>query len=347
MASSDGNLASLALILGCAGTRLSEDERRFFREARPCGFILFARNCETPDQVRTLVAELRASVEDAAAPVLIDQEGGRVVRLGPPHWRKPPASAVFGSLAQRDPASAERAVYLNARLMAAELAALGITVDCYPVLDLHRPGASQVVGDRAFGSNPDDVARLGRAACNGLLDGGVLPVIKHMPGHGRAQVDSHHDLPVVEAPIEQLETTDFAPFRALADMPIGISAHVRFDALDAARPATTSATVICDIIRGAIGFDGLLLTDDLSMSALKGDVADRARASLDAGCDVALHCNGRLSEMKSIAAAVSRLSGQAARRYRAALERLSPAKPFDAAEGASQLAALISVVAAA
>ncbi|MGD9536275.1 MAG: beta-N-acetylhexosaminidase [Alphaproteobacteria bacterium] len=346
MANNTDRRAPLALVLGCAGVRLDEAERAFFREARPCGFILFKRNCESPDQVRALVSDMREAVDDPKAPVLIDQEGGRVVRLGPPHWRKPPAGAVFAALVQRDVASAERAVYLNARLMAAELAALGISVDCYPVLDLRRPGASEVVGDRALGSCPADVTRLGRAACNGLLDGGILPVIKHMPGHGRARVDSHHTLPVVDATRAQLEASDFQPFRALADMPIAITAHVRYEAIDTERPATISPIVIREVMRGFIGFDGLLLTDDLSMAALEGSIAARAAASLEAGCDVALHCNGRLEEMEQVAAAVPPLAGEAARRYAAALARLSAPAPFDVADGRSHLAGLIGAAAA-
>lgn len=333
--------ARRALILGCEGVRLDAEERAFFRDTRPCGFILFKRNCETPDQVRALVAELRDAAALPDALVLIDQEGGRVARLGPPHWRRPPAGAVFDALASRDPEAARRAVYLNARLIAADLAALGINVDCYPPLDLRVPGASPVIGDRALGTTVSQVAALGRAACEGLLDGGVLPVIKHLPGHGRATADSHVALPIVTTPRAELEASDFAAFRALADMPIGMTAHVRFDAIDARQPATLSRGVIGEVIRGSIGFDGLLLCDDLSMAALSGSRAERARAALDAGCDVVLHCNGVAGEMAEIAAATPRLSAAAARRLEAAKARLRPSPAFDGGAALAELARLI------
>lgn len=333
--------ARRAFILGCEGPTLLAEEAAFFREAEPLGFILFARNCETPAQVRALTAALRETVDDPDAFILIDQEGGRVARLGPPHWRRPPAGEVFDQLAGRDLEAARRACYLNARLIAADLASLGISVDCYPALDLRVMGANAVIGNRALGATPTQITTLGRAACQGLFDGGVLPVIKHMPGHGRSTVDSHHSLPVVTAPIETLEASDFAPFRALADMPIGMTGHVCYEALDPANPATTSGLVIERVIRGAIGFDGLLLTDDLSMAALSGTRGERAQAALEAGCDVALHCNGKLEEMREIAAIAPRLSADAARRYERALAMRGAPAPIDPSVVGLELAGLL------
>src|SRR3990172_9532156 len=271
------------VILGCAGPTPDAPERRFFRAADPLGFILFKRNCTAPKQVRLLVAELRDAVGRADAPVLIDQEGGRVARLGPPHWRTPPPAPRFGLLAARDRDAAAEAARVNARLLAADLAELGITVDCAPVLDLRLPGAHDVIGDRAFHSDPEVVALLGRAVAEGLLAGGVIPVVKHMPGHGRAMIDSHAALPRVATSRSELEHTDFRPFRALNDLPWGMTAHVVYEAIDPERPASTSPVVIGEVIRGHIGFDGLLVSDHLSMQALQGRLADRTRAALAAG----------------------------------------------------------------
>jgi beta-N-acetylhexosaminidase len=292
-----------AVIFGCSGPVLSAEERSFFRDAGPLGFILFERNCENPDQVRALIADLRDCVGDERADVLIDQEGGRVARLKPPHWPAFPAAARFAALAGRDPDGAVEAAGLNARLIAAELAALGITVNCAPVLDIPHTDADPIIGDRAAGPTPRLAALLGQAVCDGLLDGGVLPVIKHLPGHGRAGVDSHKALPVVDASWEDLETVDFAPFRALRHMPWGMTAHVVYTTVDTTAPATTSAIVVETAIRRAIGFDGLLLSDDLSMRALSGDLGTRAAAALAAGCDVILHCNGERAEMEAVAGA--------------------------------------------
>jgi len=302
-----------AVIYGCAGLTLSDEEKRFFTEADPLGFILFARNIDTPAQVRALVDEMRACV-GRRAPVLIDQEGGRVQRLRSPHWLKRPPMVVFGRLAARDMGLARRAARLNARLIAADLAELGIDVDCAPLLDVPVAGAHDIIGDRAFGYDPLLVADLGRAVCDGLLDGAVMPVVKHIPGHGRALVDSHLDLPVVEASAETLAQSDFAPFRSLRDAPWAMTAHVVYKAFDALRPATTSPVVINDIIRGEIGCEAVLLSDDLSMKALKGDFSDRTRATLEADCDVALHCNGDMAEMRAIAAAMRPLSDAAQER---------------------------------
>jgi beta-N-acetylhexosaminidase len=294
----------LAAVFGCRGAVLSDRERALFREAKPYGLVVFKRNCETPDQLRRLIAAFREAVGRADAPVLIDQEGGRVNRLKPPHWPIQPAPARFGALAARDAERAERAVYLNARVIAATLGELGIGINAAPVLDLPAAGADPVIGDRAFAEDPALVARLGRAACNGYLDGSVLPIIKHLPGHGRATADSHKRLPVVDADRADLEAHDFRPFKALADMPWAMTAHIVYTAIDPERPATQSPEVVGRIIRGAIGFDGVLITDDLCMGALTGGPAERALAALAAGCDIALHCSGDLSEMAAIAAAV-------------------------------------------
>ncbi|HXQ48076.1 MAG TPA: beta-N-acetylhexosaminidase, partial [Caulobacteraceae bacterium] len=302
-----------------------------FREVDPWGFILFKRNVETPDQVRRLVDDLRRCVDRPDAPVLIDQEGGRVQRLKPPHWPAYPPGRAYGELA---PARRRELAWLGARLIAEDLCALGVTVDCLPVLDSPLPGASDVIGDRAYADEPQEIAALGRAAAEGLMAGGVLPVMKHIPGHGRATSDSHKRLPVVDAPLADLAARDFAPFRALADLPMAMTAHVVYRAIDPTSPATTSPVVIAEIIRGAIGFDGLLISDDLSMNALKGGLGERATAALAAGCDVALHCNGDATEAMAVAEASPPLAGKALARAQAALAR-RPAvlEPFDATEG--------------
>ncbi len=322
-----------AAILGCLGPVLTDDERAFFRDVRPWGFVLFKRNIESPDQVRTLTAALRETVDDEAAPILIDQEGGRVQRLGPPYWRKYPPGRAYGTLTTSDPLLRREITRVGARLLAHDLRALGITVDCMPVLDVPVPGAHDIIGDRAYGETVDEVATLGRAAAEGLIAGRVLPVIKHMPGHGRSMADSHQDLPVVEASRADLDAVDFEPFRILSDMPMAMSAHVVYTAIDPSGPATTSRKVIDEVIRSAIGFDGLLMTDDLSMKALKGDFETRARAALSAGCDVVLHCNGRMDEMKPVIAGTQLLSGKAAQRAEAALARVATSpEPFDVGE---------------
>jgi len=295
--------APRAVILGLEGPRLKPEERRFFKDADPLGFILFKRNCENSAQLKELVEELRAAVGRTDAPVLIDQEGGRVARLGPPHWRQPPAAMTFARLAERDLDLGGEAARLNARLMAADLAEACITVDCAPVLDIPVPGAHDVIGDRAHGFVPGLVATLGRAVCEGLLEGGVLPVLKHIPGHGRATADTHFALPVVTASEAELQRADFAPFRLLNDMPWAMTGHVVYAAIDDSAPATTSRGVIERAIRGHIGFQGLLVSDDVSMNALTGTVAERAAAALDAGCDAVLHCNGKMDEMRAVAGA--------------------------------------------
>ncbi|MBI4970052.1 MAG: beta-N-acetylhexosaminidase [Rhodospirillales bacterium] len=312
-----------ALILGLAGTTLLETERRLFAEADPLGFILFARNVDSPAQVRALCGQLRECVGRADAPILIDQEGGRVQRLKPPHWRAAPPAARFGDLYRQEPEQARQAARINARLLAEELRPLGLDVDCAPVLDVPIVGAHDVIGDRAFGADPTLVADLGRAAVEGFLEGGVMPIVKHIPGHGRARVDSHHALPVVYTARAELERTDFAPFRALADAPWAMTAHVVYAAIDPDRPATSSPEVIDEIIRGWIGFKGLLLSDDLSMKALSGDLGERARAALAAGCDVALHCNGDLAEMQAVIGAASRMGEAALEKFNNARNKLN------------------------
>ena len=328
------NAEPAACILGCSGPRLTPSERALFRDARPWGFIVFKRNIETPDQLKGLVQELRGCVDRPSAPILIDQEGGRVQRLGPPHWRRFPPGRAYGQLAANDPLLRREIVRLGARLLAHDLAALGINVDCVPVLDVPAPDGHEIIGDRAYGDTAEAVALLGRAAAEGLIAGGVLPIIKHIPGHGRARGDSHLDLPVVEASAQELDERDFAPFRVLSDMPIAMTAHVVYTAFDARRPATTSRKVIGEVIRRRIGFDGLLVSDDLSMKALSGDFIARAKASLAAGCDIVLHCNGDPKEMAAVIAGTRPLAGKARARAAAALARLARVpEPFDAEEG--------------
>lgn len=318
-----------AAIYGCAGHRLTEDERAFFAKARPWGFILFRRNIDTPEQVRALTDGLRAAIGDPDAPILIDQEGGRVQRMGPPHWPKyPPGDAYLKST--NDPQDARDLVRLGARLIAHDLHEVGINVDLAPVMDVPVPGSHDIVGDRAYGQDPQTVALLGRAAAEGLLAGGVLPCIKHMPGHGRAFADSHKDLPTVHADFETLDAWDFAPFKSLSDMPLAMTAHIVFTAIDKKRPATQSKKAV-RLMREHLGFSGLILTDDLSMQALKGSLGERANQSLIAGCDVVLHCNGVLSEMQEVADAVGKLKGRAKARTEAALARIvRTPEPLDA-----------------
>ncbi|TDQ80423.1 beta-N-acetylhexosaminidase [Dongia mobilis] len=332
----------LAAILGCAGPDLTAAERDFFRSADPLGFILFARNLVDPDQVRRLCADLRASIGRADAPILIDQEGGRVARLRPPHWRHPPAAERFGLLAAADRARAAQAVRVNHALMAAELRDIGLNVDCAPMVDVRAPGAHDIIGDRAFGTDPYLVADLGRAAAEGLLSGGVMPVIKHIPGHGRSMVDSHHDLPRVETDFDTLAETDFVPFRALNDIPWAMTAHIVYSAIDPMQPATLSPTVIAEVIRGEIGFAGLLVSDDLSMKALRGGLDELAAASLAAGCDVVLHCNGDMAEMEQVVRGARPLSPAGEARYEQGQRRLNPEPDQDRAEMLDELSSLLA-----
>ncbi len=307
-------MTEAAVIFGLEGTELTASERAFFKSAAPWGFILFQRNCASRAQVRKLTDSLRALTGRAHLPVLIDEEGGRVQRLKPPEWRTRPAMRTFGKLYERIYHGAQQkardATELNAQLIAEDLAELGINVDCVPCLDVPVPGADNIIGDRAFGANAKEVADLGRVVAEAVLAAGVLPVIKHMPGHGRAGVDTHKALPRVGTSREELSRTDFAPFKALNDQPLGMSAHVIFEAVDSDLPATLSPKVIADVIRGEIGFDGLLMTDDLNMEALQGSVGSRASRALKAGIDVILHCNGTLAEMEEIVKVVPKLEGK-------------------------------------
>jgi beta-N-acetylhexosaminidase len=333
-----------ACILGCAGLTLSAEEQAFFREVQPWGFILFARNVSTPEQVKALVDSLRDAVGRPDAPVMIDQEGGRVQRLRPPHWPSYPPGRVYGALRTDDPLAAQSFARLGARLMAHDLAALGINVDAVPVLDVPQPGAHDVIGDRAYGSTVETIARLGRAAAEGLIAGGVLPIIKHIPGHGRAMADSHLALPVVDTDHETLSRVDFATFRALSDMPLSMTAHVIYSAIDPVRPATTSKKVIRQVIREEIGFGGLIMSDDLSMKALSGDFPQKTRQSLAAGCDMVLHCNGDMAEMTAIASVVPKLKGRAAARAAAALARLPrDVEPLDVEAARARFAELVQL----
>ncbi|WEX07330.1 beta-N-acetylhexosaminidase [Chelativorans sp. AA-79] len=312
---------SKAMILGASGTRLTPDEMTFYRDERPWGFILFARNIAETSQVQDLVAAMRDSVRRPEAPVFVDQEGGRVQRLRPPIAPNYPNAAALGALYEENPEAGLRAAWLLSRLHAFDLARHDISADCLPVLDVPVPGAHDVIGNRAYGQDPDAVAAIGRAAADGLLAGGVLPVMKHIPGHGRAGADSHKALPRVEAAIEDLRARDFVPFKALSDLPMAMTAHVVYTAIDAENPSTTSARVLVEIVRGEIGFDGLLMSDDVSMNALSGDFGARAQAILAAGCDLVLHCNGEMEEMRAVAQRVPELSGKAAERAERALAR--------------------------
>jgi beta-N-acetylhexosaminidase len=324
-------MAVRAFISGVSGPVLTADEKAFLRDAAPWGLIVFKRNVSDPEQLRALTGSFRDAV-GCDAPVLVDQEGGRVQRLEPPRWPVYPAGAIYGEIYDRDPSAGLETAELGARLIAADLRAVGIDTDCLPLADVPVAGADAVIGDRAYGTSPDKVAALAGAVARGLLAGGVLPVLKHIPGHGRATADSHLKLPVVETDRATLEKTDFAPFRALADLPLGMTAHVVFSAIDPVAPATTSAIMVGEVIRRFIGFSGLLMGDDISMGALSGSIADRARASLQAGCDMVLHCNGDLREMKEIAAAVPVLEGRPLERAEAALARRIMPDPMDSAE---------------
>jgi beta-N-acetylhexosaminidase len=313
-------MVARAFICGLAGTTLSAAERSFLREAQPWGVILFARNVEAPGQLLRLTHSVRDAV-GRDAPVLVDQEGGRVQRLGPPHWPSYPPGAVYGRIWDHNPAEGRRAAYLGACLMAADLAAVGIDVDCLPVADVPVAGASSVIGDRAYGQSAEKVADIARSAADGLLACGVLPVLKHIPGHGRAAADSHHRLPTVEADCATLRATDFAAFVPLGDLPLGMTAHVVYTAIDPLAPATISVNVVREVIRDWLGFSGLLMTDDISMGALSGSLAERSRAALAAGCELVLHCTGELDEMQVVAANVPMLEGEAAARAERALAR--------------------------
>ena len=337
-------MTTRAFITGVSGPELNAAEREFIRAERPWGFILFRRNVENPTQVARLISELRHEVGQADAPVLIDQEGGQVQRLRPPHWRNYPSGAVLGALYDIDPALGLAAGRLSARLIAADLIDLGITVDCLPLADVPVAGADDVIGDRAYGREPNKVAAIARAVTQGLEQGGVLPVLKHIPGHGRATADSHLALPTVDTPRAELERTDFAAFQPLADLPMAMTAHVVFSALDPAHPATTSATIIQQVIRGVIGFQGLLMSDDVSMNALAGSLAERTKAIIAAGCDMVLYCAGEREGMREVAREAPELSGKALARARRALASRKAPQPFDRPMAQAELEALVARV---
>jgi beta-N-acetylhexosaminidase len=330
-----------AFITGLSGTAITPEERAFLRDAAPLGLILFKRNIVDPSQLRALIDDFRA-IRGPDAPVLIDQEGGRVQRMGPPHWPAYPPGAVYGELYRHDAASGLRAAWLGARLIAADLVTVGITVDCLPLADVPLAGANQVIGDRAYGDTPQQVAALATAVADGLKAGGVLPVVKHIPGHGRAMADSHLRLPVVTADRRTLEATDFAAFVPLAGAPFGMTAHVVFTALDPGLPATTSAIMISEVIRGFIGFSGALMSDDVSMGALAGPIAQRVRQSLAAGCDLVLHCNGDLAEMQKVAANCPELGGAARERTERALASRRAPQAFDQEAARAEFRELVS-----
>lgn len=315
-------MTEAAVIFGIEGVELTASERAFFKSVAPWGFILFQRNCVSRAQVKKLTEDLRALTGRDDLPVLIDEEGGRVQRLKPPEWRRRPAMRTFGKLFEIDRARGLEAARLNAQLIAEDLAELGINVDCVPSLDVPVQGGHDIIGDRAFGEDPVEVATLGRIVAETVLAAGVLPVIKHMPGHGRATLDTHEALPRVSTPHAELSRTDFAPFKALNDQALGMSAHVIFESIDPSLPATLSHKVISEIIRGEIGFQGLLMTDDLNMKALEGTVASRASRALNAGIDIILHCNGKLGEMEEIAKIVPKLAGKPKARADAAIQLL-------------------------
>jgi beta-N-acetylhexosaminidase len=328
-------MAPRAFITGLAGPSLTPEERDFLREADPWGLILFKRNINSPAQLVDLTTSIRDSLH-RPAPILVDQEGGRVQRLGPPHWPVYPPAAVYGSVYDDEPALGRAAARLGGRLIASDLFPLGIDVDCLPVADMPAPGSDPIIGDRAYGHRPDKIATLAAAMTHGLQTGGVLPVLKHLPGHGRAEADSHLALPRVETDRVTLEATDFAPFQALAALPLGMTAHVVFSAIDPLAPATTSATMVQEVIRGLIGFQGLLMSDDIAMNALSGTIGERARAALAAGCDVVLHCNGKIDEMREVASNAPALAGTASTRAEAALAARAQPSEFDR-EGAREI----------
>ena len=333
-----------AFISGCIGTELSPGESAFFHHANPFGLILFRRNCQSPEQLKRLTGEFRAAVGRRNAPVFVDQEGGRVQRLGPPSnaWRQYPPARAYGAAYARDPLTALRSARNVGRLMAEDLIAAGITANCVPVLDVPQPGAHEIIGSRAYSDSIERIMALARAHAAGFADGGVLPVVKHIPGHGRAMADSHLELPVVDVRRAELEAVDFPPFAAFADAPMAMTAHVVYTALDKAAPATLSRKVISSVIRRQIGFRGLLMTDDLSMKALSGSYAEKTRLALAAGCDLVLHCNGEMDQMEEVAAAAGHLRAKALSRARAALKSARKPQPFDRRQALKDLATLLA-----
>ena len=335
-----------AVIFGCAGPKLKPGEAAFFRDCDPWAFILFARNIETPDQVRKLCSDLRASVSRDAL-IFVDQEGGRVQRLKPPHWRKMPPARVFGTFFKSkypsDHERGKRAAWLNYRLIANELRSVGITANCAPVLDIPVNGADPIISDRAFSSNREQIITLAHAAMSGLSAGGVVPVIKHIPGHGRATVDSHKALPVIDTSIDELEVTDFEPFRRLRHAPTAMTGHVVLSQIDNDHSITTSAKGIKSIIREKIGFDGLLMSDDLDMKALSGDLTSLSKQALSAGCDVVLQCSGKLPAMVKVAKGLRKLSGKSLERAQIADNMSDYVESFDARDAFAEYQDLMEV----
>ena len=333
-----------AAIYGLEGLALNDAERDFFRDAKPAGYILFRRNCRDRAQLRALTDSLRTLEGHDNVPILIDQEGGRVARMRPPEWPAFPTGEAFDRLYQLAPSSAIEAARVNARALGLMLAEVGVTVDALPMVDVRQPGASDIVGDRALGSNPMQVSALGRAILDGLMSAGVLGIVKHIPGHGRALVDSHHELPVVEDDEDAL-AIDLEPFERLRDAPMAMTSHLLYKAWDAERPASQSPIVINDIIRQRIGFDGFLMSDDIGMEALAGDHGQRAAACIAAGCDVALHCDGKMDNMMRVANAVPALSDIAeARLARAMALRFAPDDGIDFAAAVAKRDALMALV---
>lgn len=317
-----------AAIFGLEGKALNDAEKHLFSEVDPLGFILFARNCENPEQLKKLTTSLRELLGREDVLILIDQEGGRVARLKPPHWQKIPPAGFFADVADMSIAKGRSTVYANARLIARDLHAAGINVDCAPLADVPVKDAHDIIGDRAYGDDPHQVSILAGAMASGLLDGGVLPVLKHIPGHGRAKADSHEALPIVNEDLPTLRRSDFIPFKALAHLPLGMTAHILYTAIDPEKPATLSEKVL-GLVRNEIGFDGLLMSDDLSMKALSGSFEDLTKESLAAGCDIVLHCNGNMEEMQPIAKALTPLSTKTELRFERALAQLKVPGAYD------------------
>ncbi len=329
------------VIFGIASTKLSDAEKSLFTATNPLGFILFKRNCQNKQQLRQLIAELKDVTNRNKLLILIDQEGGRVSRLQPPTWRNHPAAGKCAALAQHNLQNAKRACYLQSRIIAAELAELGITVNCTPVLDIPTANSHNIIGDRAIGDNAQQVITLAHEIINALFDGGVLPVIKHIPGHGRATVDSHKELPIIDTPLAELEKTDFVPFSTFKHMPMAMTAHIIYTALDPHNVATISAKVL-NYIRQHIGFTGLLLSDDISMQALKGPIEKRAADAIKAGCDVILHCNGKIEEMRNIAQILPPISNISLQRAEQAIAQLRPPKPIAINAAETELQSLLN-----
>ena len=336
----------LAFVTGLEGLKLQDAEARFLKDSEPAGIILFKRNVRDREQLKRLIGEARDCIGANDALIMVDQEGGRVQRLSQPEWRAYPPACSFGLMFEKDPEAAREALALVSRLIASDLHEIGFNTNCVPCIDVPVEGAHDIIGTRAFARDVDTVVALGRVQAMALRDGGVLPVVKHVPGHGRAGVDSHEDLPVVDAEFAELAESDFATFRALADMPAMMTAHVVFSAIEEGVPASTSARVHERVIRGEIGFDGLLISDDLSMSALEGKVGARARAVIQAGSDIALHCNGNLAEMEMVAATVPGIADKAAERFAAACSVIAGPAEFDEADALEALEAVSRIACA-